>query len=413
MSFLRTLRFCIMLMGLSLAASCADRPRDVLIPMAATVPGASTVDMLVATTRVRVDAPAGAIYSGERARDWSLTNLIVSIPPDSVRKAGDVQWPKALPANPATDFVTLKADPIDPKGARAWFRRTAKHGHRLLVFVHGFNNTFEDAVYRFAQIVHDSGTDAAPVLFTWPSRGSVLDYIYDKESATYSRTALETLLTKANNDPDVSDITVMAHSMGNWVAAEALRQMAIRHGHILPKIRNVILASPDIDVDVFRSQFLDIPPPRPRITLFVSKDDRALAVSRRISGGIDRLGAIDPDIEPYKSKLESAGIVVIDLTKVKTGDSLNHGKFAESPEIVQLIGKRLIAGQQVMASDFSLGERITQATAGAALAVGSTVGAVVTAPIAIVDPATRRNYGHHVNNIGDALSGTAAAATGN
>jgi threonine/homoserine efflux transporter RhtA len=66
-----------------------------------------------------------------------------------------------------------------------------------------------------------------------------------------------------------------------------------------------------------------------------------------------------------------------------------------------------------MASDFSLGERITQATAGAALAVGSTVGAVVTAPIAIVDPATRRNYGHHVNEIGDALSGTAAAAGGN
>ncbi|MGK8642933.1 alpha/beta hydrolase [Brucella anthropi] len=42
-----------------------------------------------------------------------------------------------------------------------------------------------EAVYRFAQLVHDAKIDAAPVLFTWPSRGNVLDYVYDRESTIY------------------------------------------------------------------------------------------------------------------------------------------------------------------------------------------------------------------------------------
>jgi esterase/lipase superfamily enzyme len=87
-------------------------------------------------------------------------------------------------------------------------------------------------------------------------------------------------------------------------------------------------------------------------------------------------------------------IVVIDLTKLKSGDSMNHRKFAESPAVVQLIGEqRLIAGQTITDAILSVGERVTQATLGATSAGGSTVGAVVSAPIAIVDPNTRRALG--------------------
>ena len=40
----------------------------------------------------------------------------------------------------------------------ATFSRLLNHSHEkeALVFVHGFNNRFEDAVYRFAQILHNS-----------------------------------------------------------------------------------------------------------------------------------------------------------------------------------------------------------------------------------------------------------------
>ncbi|HEV2564081.1 MAG TPA: alpha/beta fold hydrolase, partial [Microvirga sp.] len=232
--------------------ACASL-RGTLVPVAESVPGASKVDMLVATTRMRATGPQ-EFFSGNRGPELSFAEFTVSIPPEASRKQGEVQWPRTVPGNPATDFVTLKADVIDRTQAAAWFRRTVRTvpQRRVLVFIHGFNNRFDDAVFRFAQIVHDAGTPVVPVLFTWPSRGSVLAYGYDRESNTYSRNALESTLRTLASDPSVGEISILAHSMGNWVTLEALRQMAIRDGRVAPKIRNVLLAAPDVDVDLFR-----------------------------------------------------------------------------------------------------------------------------------------------------------------
>ena len=91
---------------------------------------------------------------------------------------------------------------------------------------------------------------------------------------------------------------------------------------IAPKIRNVLLAAPDVDVDLAREAIVDMGPKsnRPSFTLFVSQDDRALAMSRRVWGSEARLGAINPDQEPYRTQLEQASVTVLDLTKLKAGD---------------------------------------------------------------------------------------------
>ena len=348
---------------------CASTEHDVLIPVDVAVPGASTVDMLVMTTRARSALP-GQIFDGERSSSSTLTNVVISIPPDANRTVGDVQWPATLPPNPARDFATLRVSDMAHDRVDAWFGRVGTNGHKLLIFVHGFNTTYAEAVYRFAQIVHDTGTRAAPILFTWPSRGDLLQYAYDKESATASRDALEGLFTRAAADPNVTDVTVLAHSMGTWVTMEALRQMAIRRGHISAKIKNVILASADLDVDVFKSEFLDIPAPRPRFTLLVSGDDRALRLSRQVAGDVDRLGAIDPALEPYRSKLAAVDITAIDLTKVNSRDGVNHDKFAESPEVVRVIGTRLIEGQKIDAADPSFSEQVGQVVSRTADSMG-------------------------------------------
>ena len=137
----------------------------------------------------------------------------------------------------------------------------------MLIFVHGYNTRFEEAVYRFAQIVHDAGVDVAPVLFTWPSGGNVIDYVYDRDSAMYSRDAFETVLQALVDNPNVGSISILAHSMGNYLTVETLRQMAIRDHGLPTKIREVMLASPDIDVDVFRRQIAEIDAgPRPAPT---------------------------------------------------------------------------------------------------------------------------------------------------
>ena len=372
-----------------LLTSCGH-PSGVMTPVSisSSTPPTSRVDMLVATTREPSGNPA-TLFNGERSSKPHLTQISVSIP--AKREAGTVQWPKRLPPDPATDFAVTNVQQIDTVAqGRVWFRQHVNGGHAL-VFIHGFNNTYEDSVFRLAQIVHDSKMQATPVLFTWPSRAEITAYQYDKESTNYSRTALEQALRTLAADPNVKDITVMAHSMGTWLAMESLRQMGIRDGHVNSKIHNVILASPDIDIQVFAKQYVEMGEPRPKFTIFVSQDDKALAVSSFLTGRVSRLGAINPAEEPYRSKLEKAGITAIDLTKVKTNDKLNHGKFAESPEIVQLIGQRLMTGQTLTDSKVTLGQGITAVVGGTVANIGTVAATAVAAPVAIIEqPVTRR-----------------------
>jgi esterase/lipase superfamily enzyme len=397
----RTFPFLIVATLALIALAGCGHPVGVLVPVADNVPGTTITDLLVVTTRKPSGNP-GTLYSGRRDPQFSLDEIKVSIPPDKNRKVGEVQWPRYLPANPATDFATVAVDHLPPtrKAASAWLNHNLPKSRDVLVFVHGFNNSYEDAVYRFAQIFHDSKTDAAPVLFTWPSAARLFDYNYDRESTIYSRDALESLLKGLAQDPRVHEVSILAHSMGTWLAMESLRQMAMRDGRVAPKIRNVIFASPDIDVDVFARQWHDLGRNRPKFTVFVSRDDRALAVSRFIAGNVNRLGQINPEKEPYRSAAEKYGITFIDLTKLRTNDSTNHAKFAESPEVVRAIGTRLVAGQSLTQSEIGLGDDITILAAGTAKAVGTGVGLAASVPISIVDPNTRHNLQSQIDDLG-------------
>ncbi len=396
----------------ALLAGCGGRPEGTLVPTAA-VAGASSVDLLVATTRESAASP-GEMFNGERGRGLAFADIVVSIPPDGTRAIGEVQWPSSTKPDPAREFATLRADRIDlDEARRRLHRRVAATPKRsVLVFVHGYNTRFEESVYRFAQIVHDSSARVTPVLFTWPSKGKLLAYAYDRESANYSRDGLESALLALVKDPKIGEISILAHSMGNWVALEALRQMSIRERGIPPKIKSVMLAAPDVDVDVFRRQvrLIEDGRTRPDFTLFVSRDDDALAVSKLLWGSTDRVGAINPQVEPYRSKLQQSDIRVVDLTDVKTDDPTGHAKFAESPEVVKMIGARLSSGQALGDSKASLGDRISTVAIGAANVVGRTAGVAVSAPISIIDGRTREGLGDQFDELGTSASGVFGSA---
>ncbi|NDW04358.1 alpha/beta hydrolase [Jiella pacifica] len=393
-------------------AGCAGVPRTTLQPVAETAPGAHRVDMLVATTR----APSkvrGEIFSGRRGETVSYEDVVVSVPPDSVRKPGQVIYPPQNPGNPATQFVTQKIESLSPSGVKRWYERVARPKKRVIIFVHGFNNTFEDAVFRFAQIATDLPIDAAPVLFTWPSGGSVFDYLYDRDSANFSRDELESMIGQVAARPDVKDVTILAHSMGGWLAMEAVRQLAIRRGGTLPqKLSNIILASPDVDVDVFVKQLDQIGRASQRITIFTATDDVALDVSRRIAGSSQRLGAIDITRPAVRDVLIRRGITAIDLSAATSSDGLNHINFADSPDMVVAIGQRLAAGDDIAGSRPDLSETAGAVVLGAAQGVGSAIGAGVSAPIAVVSPAARERLRDQLGKSGRALGGTLLTATG-
>jgi len=375
----------------SVLVGCATHPDGVMHPIGKTVEGASTVNILVDTTRAPTTRP-GFLFSGERASGHQLAEVVVSIPPEAERKVGRIQWPRSLVPDPAKSFATVSVNQIDDKAARDWFRQSSDQNGRLLIFVHGFNTPFGGGLYLLAQIVHDSKMNVAPLYFSWPSRGKVFAYNYDKESAAYSRDALEHLISIAAADADVKDITILAHSMGCWLTMEALRSMALHDGRIAGKVHNVILASPDIDVDVFRSQYYALGETPPKMTLFISRDDNALRLSRFVGGNIDRVGAVDIGKEPYRSALEKAtGVSVIDLSEVKAGNAVHHAKFAESPEIVRVLGDSLINGQPLADQNLSLRDQVGVFVAGVTHGVGRTAETVADTPFALTSAKDRQD----------------------
>ncbi len=334
--------------------------------------------MLAATTRAVADDPA-VLFTGERGDGVSFASIAVSVPPG--REVGTLQWPRSAPGNPATDFTVTSVNRLDETQTRAWFDQRGAKKRRVFVFVHGFNTSFERAVFRFAQLAYDSDAEAAPVLFSWPSRGRLLDYKRDNDNATYSRSDLARLLQTAAASPKVGEITLLAHSLGSWVAVEAVRQLALQPGGTPTKLRNLILASPDLDVGVFRRQVEDMGPRRPQITLFVASTDRALQLSSFLTRGMTRLGSIDAGREEYQAQIGGLkGVTVLDLTALQSNDRINHDLYAQSPTVVRLIGDRLIRGQVITDQSVDV--------LSPAEALGSAAGMVVSAPILVFQAAS-------------------------
>jgi esterase/lipase superfamily enzyme len=333
-------------------AACASRPESgFLSPLAGNAIGASNHRLLIATTRER-DARPGTLFNGERAVSLHYATLTVSVPPTHV--PGKIEWASTPPGNPATNFVVrdeayLDDDKAFVQALNAQLATRPKGSRRVFVFIHGYNTLFAEGVYRFAQVVNDAKATAVPVLFTWASRGKLGDYLYDNNSATVARDDLEhtfRLLLASNAD----QVNILAHSMGNWVTVEALRQMKIS-GNVNPsKIGDVFLAAPDIDVDVFKSQMRRFGKPRRPFYIVLSRDDKALGFSRFIAGGENRVGD-DTNI----AELSALGATVIDLSDVKGDDPANHDKFAQlatvAPELRAVLERGISANDGAATTD--------------------------------------------------------------
>ncbi len=333
-----------LLVAVTLTACGAPRPvTGFLEPVATPANGATEHTILVATTRQHDPRP-GTMFNGERSTSLSYAELTISVPPTHV--PGTVEFAKTAPGDPNTDFVARSAEELDGDKAflqalNAQLAQRPKGKRNVFLFVHGFNTLFAEAAYTHAQVVHDSGTTAVPVLFTWASRGEPLQYVYDNNSATVARDNLVhtmNLLLGSNAEK----VNVLAHSMGNWVTVEAFRQMKLS-GDVKNsgKIGLVLLAAPDLDIDVFKSQLRSFGKIQHPFYVILSRDDKALGISSFIAGGQNRVGnATD------SSELTALGATVIDLSDVQSNDPVNHGKFMELATIGPELRAVLASGVQ-------------------------------------------------------------------
>ncbi|MGX5736370.1 alpha/beta hydrolase [Bosea thiooxidans] len=320
------------------AAGCAGPSRGLLVPVAAQPGVGHTRTVLAVTTRSPApDEPPGYLFSGERGDATRFVSLTLSLP--SARAPGSTPTDLDHP-DPAKHIVLVSAREL----SRAEFTALAgKAGRkRALVFTHGYNTKFDAAAIRFAQIVEDTKFDGLPILFSWPSRGGITDYGYDKDSANYSRDAMESLLATLARVPGIGGIDIFAHSMGNWLTMETLRQLAIaKDGKTLGRLGTIVLAAPDVDMDVFRTQLARLGPLASRMTVYASRDDYALQLSRRLFGGKMRAGE-NVDLAQFRA----LGLTAHDLSEVEGGIGRNHGKaFGDGATIVQ-IGQALNGGSE-------------------------------------------------------------------
>ncbi|UVC10125.1 alpha/beta fold hydrolase [Rhizobium sp. TH2] len=308
-------------------AGCTSRPGPDVLNTVPALPGATQVKVFAVTTRTRMTPDTNA-YDNGKSIDSNYAELNVSIPPG--HKDSQIEWPKkGKKPNPKTDFAVISQAVLDREAFYAQVRAANPASKKVGVYVHGYNSNFQESVYRMAQMSADAKLTATPIAFSWPSQGELAGYVADKDSATYSRDYLVDLMKELTRDRAVGDVTIFGHSMGGWLVVEALRQLKLEgRQDVLVKL-NVILAAPDIDSDLFRTQMAVIGKlPRPMIIL-VSKDDRALEASKILSYSTARVGRLDVDDPKVQAAAVEAGIVLVDITQLESTDSANHSRFAD------------------------------------------------------------------------------------
>lgn len=306
-------------------AGCAARPGpDVLVPVAA-APEAKAVTLYVATTRKRT-APGANRFTAERGDELSFARFTVSIPPN--HRAGNIEWPTGTP-DPRTSFATLGESALSRKEfAEAVAPARGRTGRRkVLVFIHGYNSTFQESLFRLAQMHADAGIEGAPILFSWPSRGEVAAYAQDRQTAVASTGALKDLFALVTANPQ-TEVMVVAHSMGGLLTAETLKAMRLeKRDRTIARLGRVVLAAPDIDIETFRAQVQAIGPLKPPMTLLVSKDDKALQVSSALGGAVPRAGMIDVENAQVREAAQKGKIQIVDISRLQSNDEYNHARF--------------------------------------------------------------------------------------
>ncbi len=307
--------------------SCAPRGEFAEVPAGRGFTPPTTI--FVGT--MRQAGPEG--FTRGRADVASFVRYDISIPTE--REAGSLDWPRrGQKPNPEKHFLLMNESRFasEPEFRKELASAMGRRGQTdAVVYVHGFNNTMAEGVLRVAQMHHDLKVPGVGVHFAWPSRGSALGYVYDRESAMFSRTGFEELLDSVA-DAGAREIIIVAHSMGSAVTMETLRQMAIRKDtRALDRIAGVILISPDLDVDVFRSQARDMGGLPQPFVIFGSSRDRVLGLSALIAGETDRLGRV-ADV----SRIADLEVIYLDTAAYNTGSG--HLNLGQNPALLSLFG---------------------------------------------------------------------------
>lgn len=292
-------------------------------PILTTVEGQPLLQIFAATDREAIDD--SELNRGSGRVGLSYETLILRY--DRQPEESNLFNTKQLWRNLSQDFSTLERQSINAQDFIQQIETAAAGNRSLLLFVHGYNSSYQDAVLRLAQLSLDSQQKSVPILFSWPSQGNVIGYASDRDAATYARDDLVNFLELLTGLPKDYRIGIIAHSMGSWLLVESLRQLRLQGRDDILQRLEVGLAAPDIDIDVFRQQMRVIGKLENPIKVLSSSDDRALAAASKLVRNRPRLEAMTVADRTIQDLVAQTGILFIDISALPPDDGLNHNRF--------------------------------------------------------------------------------------
>lgn len=232
-------------------------------------------------------------------------------------------------------------------------------GRDTVIYIHGFNNDFNDSVREGAELSRALGGAYNVVVFSWPSNGKTLNYYPDRHDAEMSGLGFARGLLKFKDFIDHLSresacdrkMHLIAHSMGNYVLRHALQKMKQIEGYAAaPRLfEQVVLAAADEDADALTLEHKlgNLSNLCSRLNVYFNNGDTALVVSDKVKGNPDRLGHDGPS-KPWDITQKT---VLIDVSRVVTGGiDMQHAYIRKHPKVVQDL-KHVLAGHPSESDD--------------------------------------------------------------
>ncbi len=287
-----------------------------------------TWDTLVQLSQTKAGRPniKSVISSIDEIQRFPETPLIFSATPDGIRL--DAKEKALYRASTNTLQKQIRE------------RLKTANQRDVILYVHGFNNSFENAVLDLNDVWHFSGRHGVPIAYTWPSgSGNLLGYFTDRESGEFTVYHLKETIRMISAMPEVENIHLLAHSRGTDISTTALRELVIetrasgKNPQDVLKIRNLMLAAPDLDYGVVTQRLIaeKFGPAFGQITIYMNKDDNALGFAQSLMRGI-RFGKLTAESQSERESQIFNNIKNVSFVNVKgVKGFVGHGYFSNHP----------------------------------------------------------------------------------
>jgi esterase/lipase superfamily enzyme len=351
-----------------------------------------TLDLLFVTDRAPAQGPGDPPYTASRSRSIAFGSAIVEFGDGRTLdmlaaqdRASERPLRVQLGLGTTTELGRFPAIPYELVGASDGMRRAPAvvNAHKrakqqlqgevarrlaiaprkeIVLFVHGFHESFESAALTMAEMCHFLGREFVCGIFSWPAGahgGLLFGYDVDRESAEYAVEDLVKVIRIIAGTPGLERIHFVAHSRGTDTLASALAELSVEAYSRKSSptfefhIGNVVLVAPDLDGDVAVMKIFkvfsdpDVPfgtepdadaiiPPSPglKLTIYVSRDDKALAAAAWLFGSIARLGRIDATMFTPDQLALIDGLKAVDIIEVHGAtDFFGHSYFVSNPKV--------------------------------------------------------------------------------